>query len=120
MKRNPWILLILVTLLILTLTSIPKIPKPPQRILFLDKIAHFVIYFLWGFALSRIWNSGSTKRALFAVLLYSSAVLFPALDELHQFLIAGRNPSLLDWLSDVTGAIAGFTIFAKWKRIRVQ
>jgi VanZ family protein len=116
MKQNPWIPVIFVSLLILILTSVPKIPAPPRSIHFLDKVAHFLIYFLWGFTLSRIWNARFSKSAAFTAFMCATPVLFPAFDELHQFLIPGRNPSLLDWVCDVAGAALGFSIFAKWKQ----
>ena len=45
-------------------------------------------------------------------------ILFPVFDELHQYLIPERDPSFLDWLHDIVGAIVGFSIFTKWKVIK--
>lgn len=117
MKKNPWIPVILVTILILALTSLPKIPAP-RRDFSLDKLAHFVVYFLWGYSLSRVWNLKDLLKRKFALCMILSLLLFPAFDELHQFIIPGRNPSLLDWIFDIAGSLIGFSIFAKWKRIR--
>lgn len=118
MKRNPWIPVIIVSLFILILTSTPKIPTPPKNIHFLDKGAHFLIYFLWGFTLSRVWNSRNFLKKSFIICMFLALLLFPALDELHQFIIPGRNPSLLDWICDVAGCVLAFSIFSKWNRIR--
>ena len=113
MKKNPWILVILSSLLILLLTSIPKIPTPPREIYFLDKIAHFVIYFIWGFSLHLLWKSKKIRTKVFISSIFVSILLFPAFDELHQYLIPGRNPSFLDWFCDIAGAITGFSVFVK-------
>lgn len=118
MKRYPWIPVIVVSLLILTLTSIPKIPSPPKGFHSLDKIAHFLIYLLWGFTLSRVWKERSPRRKSFVIFICSAPLLFPALDESHQFLIPGRTPSLLDLGCDIAGAFLGFSIFARWKHTR--
>jgi VanZ family protein len=118
MKKNPWLPIILVSALIFVLTSIPKIPTPPHKIHFLDKVAHFLIYLLWGYTLSRIWNHRGVLAKPFIISALLSLLLFPAIDETHQFMIPGRNASLLDWACDVAGAIIGFSLFARWKRIR--
>ncbi len=116
MKRNPWIPFITLSLFILLLTSIPKIPTPPGNIRCLDKIAHFAIYFFWGFTLARWWNLNPARSTPFIILICTAPLLFPVLDELHQYLIPGRNPSVLDWICDVAGAALGFSIFAQWRR----
>lgn len=116
MKKNPWIPLILVSILILVLTSIPKVPTPQKKIHFLDKIAHFVIYFLWGFTLTLVWKSRAkhSKKIIISTILL--VLLFPAFDELHQYLIPARNPSFLDYFADFTGAASGFLIFRKYRK----
>ena len=118
MRRNPWVLVILVSLFILILTSLPKVPTPETKIHFLDKIAHFVVYFIWGFSLSRVWRAKVAHSKLFTSLFLISIILFPAFDELHQYLIPERNPSFLDWFCDIAGAISSFSIFVKWKHIK--
>ncbi|TES90717.1 MAG: hypothetical protein E3J87_09460 [Candidatus Cloacimonadota bacterium] len=118
MKKNPWLPVIIVSFAILILTSIPKVPTPVKKIHSLDKVAHFLIYFLWGYTLTIVWRvkANHTKSFISSIIIF--IILFPAFDELHQYLIPSRNPSFLDWLCDITGAIAGFCAFAKWKTTR--
>jgi len=113
MKKNPYLPVILVTIVILILTSIPKVPTPQTTVHFLDKIAHLLIYFVWGYAITRVWRIKTNRTKLFTLSITAIIILFPTFDELHQFLIPARNPSFLDWLCDFTGAVAGFSIFAK-------
>jgi len=113
MKKHSWLPVIFASLFILILTSIPKIPQPHTQIHFLDKIAHFLIYFLWGYSITIVWRTRKTRTNLSFVIVLLIIVLFPALDELHQYLIPSRNPSILDWLADLAGAVAGFTTFAR-------
>ena len=113
MKRNPWIPVILATAFILILTSIPKVPTPPKTIHYLDKIAHFVIYFIWGYSLSFLWKSRKKRPRFLMFLFVVSLFLFPAFDELHQYLIPGRNPSFFDWIFDFAGASIAFSIFTR-------
>lgn len=118
MKKNPWIPVILISLFILILTSIPRIPTPERKIHFLDKIAHFIIYFIWGYSLARVWRMKTIHTKLFISSIIIFIILFPVFDELHQYLIPERNPSFLDCVCDIAGAIAGLSIFAKWKGIK--
>ncbi len=115
MKRNPWLPVVVVTLIILTLTSIPRIPQPQTKIHFLDKIAHFIVYFLWGYSITFVWKIKNRRSTLAVLTVASVILLFPSFDELHQYLIPSRNPSILDWLADLAGATAGFAIFSEFR-----
>ncbi|OQX55724.1 MAG: hypothetical protein B5M53_03945 [Candidatus Cloacimonas sp. 4484_209] len=112
MEKKSWFPFFLASILILILTSIPKIPQPHTHIHFLDKIAHFLLYFLWGYTITIVWRTRKTRTKLFFILVLIIIITFPAFDELHQYLIPSRTPSILDWLADLAGATAGFATFA--------
>lgn len=45
-------------------------------------------------------------------------MLFGIADELHQAFVPGRDPSVLDWLVDAAGAVAGVAFWALPGRTR--
>lgn len=76
---------------------------------FPDKAAHFIEYALLGASLLFALAPAHPRRAGGASLLaaIALAIVFGGLDELHQSLVPGRDPSIADLIADATGALAG-------------
>ncbi len=68
-----------------------------------DKIAHFVEYFILGWAL-RFWSRTGRPRFL------AGGIAFAAFDEFHQKYVPGREMSLWDFVADAAGITAGFLV----------
>ena len=103
--------------LIATATSwpAPRISFAPAASL--DKVAHFALYFGLGWLVGRgLWLSDrSSLPALVAAFVVCAA--FAAVDEWHQHLLPGRDPSAADWLMDVAGLSFGLVLYL-WPRLR--
>jgi len=85
-----------------------------------DKSLHSWVYAALGALLLRalagaVW-AGVTARA--AALAWLSAVLWGALDELHQTFVPGRSLSGGDWLADALGAALGVAAVLVLARLR--
>jgi VanZ family protein len=79
-----------------------------------DKGAHIVAYAALGAALIRALASGqarsmTVRRVLIAAVL---ATAYGMTDELHQGIVPGRTPELLDLVADAAGGLAGAILFA--------
>lgn len=94
--------------LIFFLSSIARLPEEISFINRLDKWAHFIEYYLFGF-LTRRWlvNTGSrflSNRSLYFTILIG--ICYGLSDEWHQSYIPGRDSTAEDVLSDALGVIA--------------
>ena len=70
-----------------------------------DKLVHVGAYALFGLLCLRAFHGGFGElRYGPAILAMSTAALYGALDEWHQSFVPGRDPSVLDWVADVSGA----------------
>ena len=78
-----------------------------MRFLAVDKVAHFLEYAVFAFltfrSMSRL-TDWSRSRTPFLISLLILAV-FAVLDETLQSFIPGRNPDVIDYLSDLSGGI---------------
>lgn len=83
-------------------------PLPSLTVEISDKLLHAVEYAglagLLVLGLTHVGTFGLRRAALLAILL---AAAYGATDELHQAFIPNRDASLLDWLADAAGAVAG-------------
>lgn len=84
-----------------------------------DKIAHFVMFFVFcGLGWRALYHqsaSGALRR--YALLgAFIMAVAYGALDELHQVFVPGRSPDLYDLVADALGA-AGYVV---WHHMRAK
>ena len=64
-----------------------------------DKVAHFLEYAGLGFLLARA--TGNLRTA------FLIAVLWGALDEVHQSFVPGREAGVPDWIADILGSLTG-------------
>ena len=103
--------------LIFYLSSLPGRGIPsriPDSLLHLAE--YFILMFLAIISFSRgIFRPAGKKIYVYAFLL---TVLYGLSDELHQFLTAGRHPSLKDWIFDILGALLGAVFYRLCLKIR--
>ncbi len=71
-----------------------------------DKFWHFLEYF--AFAVLIYFGWGFVKENRYKALLFM--VAFAASDEIHQYFVAGRSCSFLDFLTDALGIVAVFIL----------
>ncbi len=95
-----WALAIGYAALIMIVSSVPSEEFPIGMPLHLDKAAHAVEYAILAFLVCRVWRT-PTSKAL--VLIALSCTIYGILDELHQYLIVGRDPSVWDAAADAVG-----------------
>lgn len=76
---------------------------------FLDKVLHFLEYLIFGFLVARVISLSETRkdriRLLISVVVI--ALIWGAIDELHQSFVPLRDASLFDLIADCIGAGAG-------------
>lgn len=87
-----------------------------------DKVFHFFVYAVLAFLAARdlkkerpLWT---LKQVVFAAAIF--ATLYGGSDELHQAMIPSRHASILDFLADGCGSIAGVFIFLKIESLKAQ
>lgn len=113
MKFTKWQLpFILWTLTILVLTWYPKVEIPDIGINAEDKIAHMIVFSLWGVLMLRMLSKNEINRFSFAVkLLIISGVVFAVIDESVQAMIPGRFFTIYDMLANVIGVLVSPLLF---------
>jgi len=95
--------------------DIPKLGIPN-----IDKLFHFVEYFILGALLVRAFMS-SLFKPNFKLILITSVLIassFGALDEFHQCFVAGRCPEIFDIISDIIGSFLGVSLSIYKERIK--
>lgn len=113
-----WLPVAIYVALIFTLSSIPNL-SPPGHVPNSDKVAHFLEYGTLGWLLSRAWHRTWGRRAVAVVIgVVCVGGLTAAADELYQGTVAGRQQSLADWLTDLTGLLTALALAAWWRRRR--
>lgn len=80
--------------------------QPPFR-----KAAHALEFALLGFLLMLAWSQFQMRFPRRALLSLGVAVITAVADELRQWSVTGRGPSLVDIGIDALGAAAGVLIF---------
>lgn len=103
MKRNERIiLLILWIIVIFILTGYPSLRVPKLEQFPIDKLYHFLLFFILGMLEYRL-----LKTTVFFIIGLSIVVLA----ETQQLIIPGREFELLDILAGMIGLLAAFMIF---------
>jgi VanZ family protein len=89
-------------------------PTIPKRY---DKLVHFVEYLILAFLVYRGFSQPPRRQGL---LLFCAAAFaglaVGALDEYTQHFLPRRDSSILDWLADAVGVIAGTSLASIWHR----
>ena len=93
-------------LLLLFLTSLPGKDLPDVKIS--DKIEHLLAFWILAILLKLTlvlqdkYKKLKEHSSIFTLVIIG---IYAALDELHQLFIPGRSCDILDWMSDVSGAL---------------
>ena len=99
-------------ILLFLLSSLPGSSVPSIGFDYEDKIAHFVVYGIFGYflamAFARRENPGDFRRILIGLLL---GLLYALSDEFHQSFVPGRFPSVSDLIADCVGLLSGGWVF---------
>lgn len=86
-----------------------------------DKVSHAGAYLVLCVLALRACHRGlhrlGLRETLIALLLTAG---YGVLDELHQRMVPGRQPSVLDWLADVVGAIGAIALVGLVVRVRAR
>ena len=86
----------------------------PSLFEYQDKVMHFTAYgvlgiFLLGATLLQPGGYTTAQVALATVI----ASLYGISDEFHQSFVPGRDPDVLDWLADTSGALLAALVLAR-------
>jgi VanZ family protein len=86
-------------------STLPK-PKGPFGI---DKVQHFIAYFVLAAALGLWFSPGRWQKRKWKPFSVSAviAALYGIIDEIHQHFVPGRDCNVWDWLADSVGAVFG-------------
>ena len=84
-----------------------EIQMPP--IPFLDKVLHFLEYLIFGFLLARVISLPERRKSRIRLFIsvVAIALIWGAIDELHQSFVPLRDASLFDLIADCIGAGVG-------------
>ncbi len=109
-------------LLIFALSSIPKLPTIPTGVRAIDKVAHFVEYFVFGVLLAGAFAQSSGHQLLRRSLLGAGllGLLYAALDEIHQRFVPGRFAAVQDVVADALGLAAALVAYYWWHQRRLR
>lgn len=105
------------------ITFLSSIPNEQEEVFLLfniDKMLHFIEYFIFGYLVMRmfpmfpqkVWGRYSGVFTLF------TGILFAAGDEWHQSFVPGRCSSVYDFLFDMAGIIIAVMAY-RYMRYRV-
>ena len=97
---------LLIYALITLLSSLPSGSLPSGVP---DFIPHASEFFLLGFFFIQVFPAPGRRPTMAVALLLLAGL--GLLDEWHQLFVPGRVFSLLDWLYDISGALAGLAAF---------
>ncbi len=100
-------------------SSIEGDDTPPIDIPGIDKLFHFVEYFILGVLLIRAFSNSSAKPNFIYIIIASILIasLYACSDEFHQQFVAGRTCDLFDLLSDMIGSSIGAALTLYKERI---
>ncbi|MFA5142536.1 MAG: VanZ family protein [Candidatus Omnitrophota bacterium] len=107
-----WAPAILWAAVISGLSSMPGRDIPQIDIPHIDKLVHFAEFLILGFLTLRAVKSPGSNISLAKAVILSIIIisLYAALDEWHQHFIPGRTTDIVDFIMDITGAIAGMML----------
>jgi VanZ family protein len=109
MKKSLYLwLAILWMALIWTLSSMPAKELPEFKLLGIDKLAHFAVYFVWGMLINMHLRA-KRGNVRIHVIVFTLMIISAALDENHQRFIPGRSVSIYDFLANALGLLTAWS-----------
>lgn len=115
-----WIPLLVWVALIFVLPNIPNLsgdgPHLPKRF---DKVIHFAEYLVLAILFYRgLVNPRGRERILDFFAVICAGLVVGALDEFTQYYLPQRNSSIMDWLADAAGILAGTSLASvRYRRV---
>jgi VanZ family protein len=99
-------------------SSIPADEIPRIDIPNIDKLFHFVEYFILGALLVRGFVNSFDKISFRTIILLAVLIAsaYGILDEFHQRFVSGRNPEIFDVFSDIIGSLLGTLLYIHKER----
>lgn len=101
--------------LILFLSSRPVIQPQPPPFAQADKLAHFVEYAIFSALILRFWLSRGFGLFSSVTLCVAVTATFAAGDEILQFFVAGRQPDVADYVTDLISAGITGTLIGRFR-----
>ncbi|MFH1051594.1 MAG: VanZ family protein [bacterium] len=97
------VFIIAIVIFLLSHTPHPEFPK--IGIVWEDKIAHLIAYFIFGGTIILFILSNSKKLNFKYIAIVSIIIgsFYGLSDEFHQYFIAGRDAEFFDWVADIAG-----------------
>jgi len=83
---------------------------------FSDKVAHFLLFAVFGMALA--WGGKHISPIRLHAGLVLLGIVYGGLDELHQSFVPLRHPSAGDLVADALGVLVGYVLTAALLRAR--
>lgn len=123
MKRAALRLSLIVYMALIVFLSVMSSPEEVPEIRYLDKLVHFVMYFIMGGLVVmnlrrpayRPWRGGTLWRPIAVAAV--SAFLYGLLMEVFQYFIPHRSASFFDALANGAGGLFGAYIFVRFFRV---
>jgi len=104
--HTPWILMMIA---ITFESSISNISLPDLGITFTDKLAHFGVFGLMGWVLTRGMILTNKKYPILISIVIG--FIFAITDEWHQSFVPGRDADVLDVIADLIGLIVSANLY---------
>lgn len=116
----PWLAVSVWMVLIFILSSIPGESLLDIDIPNIDKLVHFLEFFILSILLIRAFRNSFDSLSIekIATLSLMISILYAIMDETRQHFISDRTPDILDILADFTGSYIGVVIYRRIKRWR--
>ncbi|MEO0142023.1 MAG: VanZ family protein [candidate division WOR-3 bacterium] len=109
MKKSVNILLLIIwTIVIFVLTGLPGLESPKIKELPIDKLYHFLLFFVYGVFSIRLITG--TFYFLFGILVVIAA-------EVQQLFIPGREFEVLDMIWGTIGLVSVFIIYSLTQKV---
>jgi Predicted integral membrane protein len=107
------------TIIIFVLCTLPPSEIPQTKIPYLDKIAHFGIFFILSILLSLLLNY-RTRKSYFQIIIFATFIAFfyGGIIEILQSRYFNRSGDLYDLIADITGGFLGALIYPIILRIK--
>ncbi|MBN1408142.1 MAG: VanZ family protein [Calditrichaceae bacterium] len=102
----PWIL---VMIAITIESSISNISLPDMGITFTDKLAHFMVFAIMGWTLTRGMLLSKIKYPIIIAVVIG--FIFAVTDEWHQSFVPGRDADVIDVIADLFGLIVSANLY---------
>jgi VanZ family protein len=102
----PWILMMVA---IFVESSISNLSLPDMGITFTDKLAHFIVFGIMGWALTRGMILSKIKYPIIISIVIG--FVFAVSDEWHQSYVPGRDSDVMDVMADLIGLIVSANLY---------